>query len=40
MDINSTLKKLFSLHQFGIKLGLENIHTLFVGELDMVNTLS
>ena len=25
MDINSALQKLFSLHQFGIKLGLENI---------------
>ena len=28
MDIESALKKLFSLHQFGIKLGLENIYTL------------
>ena len=25
MDINSAIQKLFSLHQFGIKLGLENI---------------
>jgi dihydrofolate synthase / folylpolyglutamate synthase len=25
MDLNSALEKLFSLHQFGIKLGLENI---------------
>lgn len=28
MDINSTLKKLFSMHQFGMKLGLENIFRL------------
>jgi len=28
MGIESALKKIFSLHQFGIKLGLENIHIL------------
>ncbi len=28
MSLNTTLEKLFSLHQFGVKLGLDNIKDL------------